>query len=312
MLKKNLVLLLVVILVAIGFYFLLQDSKKSPITNYINNFQDCLNARYAIMESWPRACRTPDGRIFKEDIGNQLEKTDLIQVLEPQSNQEISTPVVIKGQARGNWFFEASFPVEVLDDSQSAIGTGIAKSTGDWMTEDFVPFEATIDFVRPLSKHGFLVLKKDNPSGDAQYNDQLIIPVSFNQDTMSVKVYFATSKTAGQNDFDCKYLESVNKEVPKSTAVARAALTALLAGPSASDKANGFYTAINSNVKINSLTIDNGVARVDFNEQIQYQVGGSCKVSTIREQINQTLLQFPTVKSVIISVNGDVEQALQP
>ncbi len=312
MLKKNLVLLLVVILVAIGFYFLLQDSKKSPITKYINNFQDCLNARYAIMESWPRACRTPDGRIFKEDIGNQLEKTDLIQVTEPQANQEISTPVVIKGQARGTWFFEASFPVEVLDDSQLAIGTGIAQAKAEWMTEDFVPFEATIDFARPLSKQGFLVLKKDNPSGNAQYDDQLIIPVSFNQDTMSVKVYFATSKTAGQDDFDCKYLESVNKEVPKSTAVARAALTALLAGPSASDKASGFYTAINSNVKINSLVIDDGVAKVDFNEQIQYQVGGSCKVSTIREQINQTLLQFPTVKSVIISVNGDVEQALQP
>ena len=259
-----------------------------------------------------RACRTPDGRIFKEDIGNQLEKSDLIQVLEPQANQEISTPVVIKGQARGNWFFEASFPVEVLDDKQFVIGTGIAKSMEDWMTEDFVPFEATIDFARPLSKQGFLVLKKDNPSGDAQYDDQLIIPISFNQDTMLIKVYFATSKTAGQDDFDCKYLESVNKEVPKSIAVARAALTALLAGPSVNDKTNGFYTAINSNVKINSLTIDDGVARVDFNEQIQFQVGGSCQVSTIREQINKTLLQFPTVKSVIISVNGDVEQALQP
>lgn len=310
--KKIIALFLTAIVISIAIYFISSGPKQKPIYTYIGNFQDCLNARYAIMESWPRACQTPDGHIFAEDIGNQVEKNDLIQVAEPQANQEISTPVLIKGQARGNWFFEASFPIEVQDSDKVTIATGIAQAKGEWMTMDFVPFEAQVDFKRPLSKNGYLVLKKDNPSGEPQNDDQLILPIMFNQDSMSVKVFFTTSRTAGENDFDCKYLESVSKQVPKSEGVARAALLALLEGPSVEDKNNGFNTTINENVKINSLTIEEGVAKVDFNEQLQFQVGGSCRVATIREQINQTLLQFPTVQSVIISVNGDVEQALQP
>ncbi len=312
MFKKLIILFITAIVISVAIYFISAGPKQKPIDTYIANFQDCLSARYEIMESWPRACQTPDGRIFAEDIGNQVEKNDLIQVSEPQANQEISTPVLVKGQARGYWFFEASFPIEVQDSNKVTIATGIAQAKGEWMTNDFVPFETQIDFIRPLSKNGYLILKKDNPSGDPQNDDQLILPIMFNQDLMSVKVFFTTSQTAGENDFDCKYLESVSKQVPKSTGVARAALLALLDGPSAEDKNNGFNTTINKNVKINSLTIEEGVAKVDFDEQLQFQVGGSCRVSTIRTQIEQTLKQFPTIKSVIVSVNGDVEQALQP
>ncbi len=312
MIRKIIILFITAIVISIAIYFIALGPKQKPIDVYINNFQDCLNARYAIMESFPRACQTPDGKIFAEDIGNQIEKNDLIQVTEPQANQEISTPVLIKGQARGSWYFEASFPIEIQDSNKLTIATGIAQAKADWMTNDFVPFEASVDFERPVTKNGYLILKKDNPSGDPDKDDQLILPISFNQDSMTVQVFFTTSQTAGQNDFDCKYLESVTKKVPKSAGVARAALVALLAGPNTEDKSKGFDTAINPDVKINSLSIDDGVAKVDFNEQLQYQVGGSCRVSTIREQIEKTLKQFPTVKSVVISVNGDVEQALQP
>jgi hypothetical protein len=312
MLRKFIIFLITGIILSVAIYFVYLGPKQKPIDIYISNFQDCLNARYTIMESWPRACQTPDGKIFAEDIGNQVAKNDLIQVTEPQANQEISTPILIKGQARGSWFFEASFPVEIQDSDKVIIATGIAQAKTEWMTNDFVPFEVNIDFQRPVIKNGYLILKKDNPSGDPSKDDQLILPIAFNQDSMAVKVFFTTSQTAGENDFDCKYLESVSRQVPKSKSVARAALQALLAGPSSADKNSGFKTSVNENVKINSLAIDDGVAKVDFDEQIQYQVGGSCRVATIREQISRTLLQFPTVKSVIISVNGDIEQALQP
>ncbi len=312
MTKKIIVFTITALILSGAIYFIALGPRQKPIYVYINNFQDCLTAHYEIMESFPRVCRTPDGRIFAEDIGNQVEKNNLIQVFSPQANEEVSTPLEISGQARGSWFFEASFPVEIQDADKNVIATGIAEAQGDWMTNDFVPFVASLDFQRPLSKNGYLILKKDNPSGDPSKDDQLIVPIAFNQDSMEVKVFWTTGQTAGPNDFDCKYVEAVSKNVPKSKGVARLALLTLLAGPSAEDIAKGFATAINQNVKINSLTIDDGVAKVDFNDQIQYQVGGSCRVSTIREQITETLLQFPTVKSVIISVNGDVEQALQP
>ncbi|MCX6760220.1 MAG: GerMN domain-containing protein, partial [Candidatus Nealsonbacteria bacterium] len=69
---------------------------------------------------------------------------------------------------------------------------------------------------------------------------------------------------------------------------------------------------INTGVKIQKLTIENGIAKVDFDEQLENGVGGSCKVSAIRAQITQTLKQLSTVMSVIISINGRTEDILQP
>ena len=41
-------------------------------------------------------------------------------------------------------------------------------------------------------------------------------------------------------------------------------------------------------------------------------VGGTCLVERIRSQIRNTLQQFPTVKSVVISVDGKTEGVLEP
>ena len=65
-------------------------------------------------------------------------------------------------------------------------------------------------------------------------------------------------------------------------------------------------------MRIQGLTIENGVAKVDFSEQLEFQVGGSCRVAAIRAQITDTLKQFPTVDSVVISIDGRTEDVLQP
>ena len=44
----------------------------------INSFDDCANAGYPIMESYPRQCKTPDGTNYIEDITNtQSNNTEL-------------------------------------------------------------------------------------------------------------------------------------------------------------------------------------------------------------------------------------------
>jgi len=53
------------------------------------------------MESYPRQCKTPDGKTFTEDIGNEVEKLDLIKINNPRPNQIIESPLFIKGEARG-------------------------------------------------------------------------------------------------------------------------------------------------------------------------------------------------------------------
>ena len=83
-------------------------------------------------------------------------------------------------------------------------------------------------------------------------------------------------------------------------------------GSTDNDKSEGFFSNINPGVKIQSLVIEEGVAKVDFDPQLEYQVGGSCRVAAIRAEITQTLKQFPSVENVIISINGRTEDILQP
>jgi hypothetical protein len=240
------------------------------------------------------------------------DKSDFIKVTKPLANSSVSSPVEISGQARGTWFFEGSFPIIIMDANDLIIGQGIATSSEEWMTENFIPFSATVYFERPETASGKIILKKDNPSGLKEKDDQLILPIQFDQNNMTVKVYFTTANTGGEEDFDCRYVEAIAKEVPYSSNVARAAIERLLKGPSSEDKASGFATSINPNVKVNSLTIDSGIVRVDFNQQLEYQVGGSCRVSSINEQITKTLKQFEEVQSVVISIDGRTEDILQP
>jgi len=103
-----------------------------------------------------------------------------IFVTNPLANTEISSPIVIKGEAKGGWFFEASFPIFLTDWDGLIIAQGIAQAEGDWMTTDFVPFTATLNFTKPsYGTTGSLILKKDNPSGLPEFDDALEISVKF-------------------------------------------------------------------------------------------------------------------------------------
>lgn len=248
----------------------------------------------------------------QNNTNTEVDKSNLIIVSQPVSNAVVSSPLEIKGRASGTWFFEGSFPIILTDDQDNILAQGIATSIQDWMTEDFIDFTGLLYFERPVSTSGKIIFKKDNPSGLEQFDDQLVVPVQFDSKNMTVKVYFTTNATGGDTDFDCNEVQAVDKTVPYSLATARAALEQLLKGPTSEEKAQGLSTSLNSNVKINSLTIDSGIARVDFNQQLEYQVGGSCRVASIRQQIEATLKQFTSVQQVIISIAGRTQDILQP
>jgi len=246
---------------------------------------------------------------------NNLVKTDLIQVNNILPNQTIENPLLIKGKARGTWFFEASFPIKLFDGNGLLLGTAIAQAQSEWMTENFVPFSANLEFPTSTTEKGTLVLEKDNPSGLPENAKEIRIPVIFKDfgitaETIKVKAYFNNSNM--DPEFSCNKVFPVERVIPQTQAVARAALEEMLKGPTESEKKEGFFTSINPNVKIQKLTIENGVAKVDFDEQLEFQVGGSCRVSAISTQIRETLKQFPTIKDVIISINGRTEDILQP
>ncbi|MFH1201174.1 MAG: GerMN domain-containing protein [bacterium] len=125
---------------------------------------------------------------------------------------------------------------------------------------------------------------------------------------MVVKVYFAPQNS---EQLECNDVAAVERTVPKTAKVGTVALEELLKGPTAEEKVKGYFTAIPFGSKLNSLTIVNGEARADFND-ITESGGGSCSMGVRTTQILQTLLQFPTVKTVSISINGRTKDIFQP
>lgn len=145
----------------------------------VTDFNSCAATGQPVMESYPRMCRYGN-QTFTEDIGNELDKVDIIRVNSPRPNAAISSPLNVAGEAVGNWYFEASFPIKLFDADNNLLAEDIAKAQSDWMTSDFVPFTATLSFTaQPANSAGTLILYRDNPSGLPQNDDSLIIPVMF-------------------------------------------------------------------------------------------------------------------------------------
>lgn len=165
--------------------FLPNEKKTDPVivsdeeVGKTETFEECVAGGNPVMESHPRSCRTKSGKVVTENIGNEGELADLIRVQSPRPSEEVDSPLIIRGEARGGWFFEADFPVKLLDEKGEIIAESHATAQGEWMTEEFVEFEGKLMFEKPEGGTGKLILEKSNPSGLPQHTESLIIPVSF-------------------------------------------------------------------------------------------------------------------------------------
>jgi hypothetical protein len=96
----------------------------------------------------------------------------------PTAQQVVSGELEVIGKAKGNWFFEASFPIALLDQTGAEVASGIASTASEWMTTDYVPFIGTIDLTGLPAGQYLLRLKKDNPSGEPQNDESTTVPVT--------------------------------------------------------------------------------------------------------------------------------------
>ncbi len=113
-----------------------------------------------------------------EQTSSEMPVGDIV-LSSPLPNDTVISPLIVTGTARGTWYFEASFPVRLLDGNGNEIAVEPAQAQGDWMTEDYVPFTVVLEFDQPSTPNGTLVLQKDNPSGLPEYDQSLSIPVLF-------------------------------------------------------------------------------------------------------------------------------------
>lgn len=138
---------------------------------------------------------TVDKALWQEEIdilrslrflGNNQD--DDIYIETPLPGGQITSPLEVSGQARGSWFFEGSFPIVLTDWDGKIIAESSATTSSNWMTEDYVPFTAILEFESPylsrdpdFMKNGSLILQKSNPSGLPENDNALEIRVEYDQ-----------------------------------------------------------------------------------------------------------------------------------
>lgn len=174
---KNLWLGILFVLAGIaGFWGYIRFFPQQAITS----FEECANAGYPVMEMYPPSCRTPQGQTFTQQVpsSSPVSMHPLIRVQTPQAGQRVQSSFPVSGEARGNWFFEASFPITVKDSSGRVLSTAFATAEGEWMTENFVPFTATITIPSGYTGPATVVVQKDNPSGLPEHDDFVSVPIT--------------------------------------------------------------------------------------------------------------------------------------
>lgn len=179
MLKKYILTLCLVLGVSGCSMFSKTDKPSTEKPSLVKDYRSCEAAGYPILEIYPEQCRAPDGTIYSRDIGNEIEMSNLIIIKNPKPSTVINSPLELTGEARGPWYFEGSFSATLVDDNNITLGEVPVQAEGEWMTEEFVSFKATIEFNEPKTEKGYLLLKKANASGLPENDQTLKIPVYF-------------------------------------------------------------------------------------------------------------------------------------
>lgn len=148
----------------------------------VNSFNECLKKGYPVMESYPRQCKTPYGGTFIEDLSpskpSYINATSgVITVTTPTPDSVTGKEFEVHGVARG-WYFEGSFPIEVLDNNGKTLVIAPAQAQSDWMTSAPVAFIAKIRIPPSYIGKATIVLKKDNPSGLPEHDASMSFPIT--------------------------------------------------------------------------------------------------------------------------------------
>lgn len=238
--------------------------------------------------------------------------TELITVSAPLPNQEIKSPFTVEGEARGPWFWEASFPVKVIDKNNKVVAETLGWAQGEWMTNEFVGFKAELSFAISEKTEATLVLEKSNASGLPENAQEIRIPVILlpngtvtappQQTTVSLFYYDASKDKDEKGQVLCseKGLVAVERKIPLSKTPIQDTVRLLLKGElTAEEKARSVTTEYPlAGFEFENAAMSEGVVTLKFKDPQMKTGGGSCRAAVLWKQIEATVKQFPGVTSV--------------
>lgn len=297
---------MVAIVLIVGLLAVVHYRTKSTA---ITSFEECVAAGNPVMEIYPEQC-TAQGQTFTRSVIRTADASvsaeGNIRIYSPVSGVPLVLPLIVTGEAR---VFENTVEWRLRDEDGSELTRGFVTAQAPEVGV-FGPFIIRASYPEPQGKKGTIEVFATSAENGAEI-DKVTIPVSFIPTTATtVRAYFSNA-TQDPNSLQCGTTYPVTRRVIQTETPARAALNELLAGPTPMEAQQGFASSIPAKVSIISLSIADGVARVDFSEEMLAAASGSCRVGAIRSQIENTLKQFATVTSVEILIGGEANR-LEP
>lgn len=171
---------IILLIAGVGGYLYYSGSYfKAPVSSVATSTPESSSGGAAIVHQDADELCVSEGGTWNAEVNECV--LPLVVVASPKDGDLVTSPLTVSGKARGYWYFEASFPLEITDSSGKVLAQSHAQAMGEWMTEDYVPFEGKVNFKVPTGGDGkgFMVFKKDNPSGLPENDDSVRVPIRF-------------------------------------------------------------------------------------------------------------------------------------
>ncbi|MEK7145816.1 MAG: Gmad2 immunoglobulin-like domain-containing protein [Patescibacteria group bacterium] len=230
-----------------------------------------------------------------------------ITIETPSENETVSNPIHLTGEAR---VFESQLSWRLKDVNGNILMEGHVMSQaadsgqfGDY--EVWIPVPAVTDPHLTVEAFQYSAM-------DGSVIDLVSVPVLLDRiEKTDVQLYFHNDTL--DPEISCTEVFPVPRSMAVSESAVRVAMLALLQGPSESEKESGYSTTIPFMTELKDINLkSDGTLIVDLKGSISYTpMAGSCLVGSIRAEIEQTAMQFATVKSVEILIDGE-ENRLEP
>ena len=292
--KNAFLIIAIIILVVLGGFYLFSSREQ----------QTACTLEAKICPDGSSVCRVAPNCDFAPCPGEK----EGILVSSPKRNETIKSPLIIEGEAKGFWFFEAQFTAELYDAQGNFLGRAILTAQKNWMSEDFVPFEGNLIFTQPQSPTGVLKFLSSNPSGLKENQKVFEVPVQFELiPTQKILLYYYSPEKDKDETGNIKCskdgLIAIEREIPITQTPIKDTLNLLLKG-----KQNLTQEDINQGItteyplegfKLKSVNLkSDGTLILEFEDPFNKTIGGSCRVGILWSQIEATAKQFPEVKQV--------------
>lgn len=201
---------------------------------------------------------------------------------------EIANPIAIEGRART---FENHVTFRARNAGGEVIAQDYATATGEIGHHN--PYRGTLWLTRDPGPR-IVIEALEHSAKDGSEQSLVRAERPFDVELIDVTLYLP--------DENCTAVHPQTRRIPKSIAMARLLVEALMADPK---------SPFPKGSRVESVNLRGGVLTVDFNERLQ-NVGGACAAQMIRASVTETLKRLPSVQNVVITAGGSEKLALQP